>query len=121
MNITTALRSATSALVSTLTDLVTTAHRTDVSDGAGGTTVTYGTEETVAARVHADSTASPAAPGTEQTLDTFTIVSTTPDGIREGDRVRWVDGDGNTRTMFVTEVVDSSWRIGRYATAVEAP
>ena len=121
VNITAALQGATVALTSTLTDTVTVAHRTDASDGAGGTTVTYGTDATIPARVHMDATASPNAPGTERVLSTWTIVSTTPDGIHEGDRVRWVDTDGTERTMFVVHVSDSSWALGRYATAVEAP
>lgn len=121
MNVLNALAQANAQLAATLTDTVLCAHRTDVSDGAGGTTVTYGTESSVAARVHADTTTSGNAAGTEQDVDTFTIVSTTPDGIRTGDRVRWVDPTGSTRTLYVVDVTGSSWQIGAYSTAVEAP
>ena len=121
MDVTNALAGANVLLGATLTDNVLASHRTDASDGAGGTTVAFGTETTIPARVHLDSTASGAPAGSEQLLDTFTIVTTTAAGVREGDRIRWVDNTGTTRTMFVVEVKDSSWLVGSYATAVEAP
>lgn len=121
MDVTNALAGANVLLSSTLTDHVTASHRADASDGAGGTSATFGPESTVAARVHQESTVSGAPAGSEQELGTFTIVTTTADGVREGDRIRWVDATGTTRTMFVVVVKDSSWQVGSYATAVEAP
>jgi len=121
VDVTNALAGANTFLGATLTDTVGASHRTNTSDGAGGTTATFGAEVTLAARVHLDSTASGNPAGSEQDLDTFTIVTNTACGVREGDRIRWVDNTGTTRTMFVVEVKDSSWQVGSYATAVESP
>lgn len=123
MNVTRALSAANRTLTATLTDSVTLESVTHTNDGAGGTSPAFSTARTYPARVHPGSPSSVdgAPAGGVQDVDSFTVVLSLGDPIAVGDRVKWVDPSGVTRTLVVTGVDESSWQIGRYASTVEAP
>lgn len=123
MDVTGALAAANDLLAETLTDSVARAPRVDTPDGAGGSVVSFGSESTLAARVHParGSSADGGPAGAEQDVDRWTVVVDYGSAVQAGDRIRWVDSTGATRTLYVVDVTESSWLIGRYCEAMEAP
>lgn len=121
MDLSAAVASANAVLDSTLVDSVGLSPRVETADGAGGAVVTFGTEQSVPARVHLTSDADGAGAGVEPDAEIFTVVMSYGQALEEGDRIRWVDTLGETRVMYVREVKGSSLLIGRYAKAVESP
>lgn len=119
MQIASAVAEANTLLAATLIDSVSIEQRSEASDGAGGTAVSFGAGSSYAARVHAPGGAaaiSTAGAAVERSADVYVVVLATTAAVAEGDRITWGDV-----VMYATKVRRSSTQIGTYVEAVAAP